>query len=139
MQEENGIIWYKIVPNKKYRVFKRVFNDTSYYSIKVKQKNIKNKNDFFSIPVQFKSGITIPNDSEIIIKKGIENLRVNKLDKYNPIHTIMILEYELIPNKELEDKIALDDYKTTMLEQEENDSYVEFGDDISIYDDELGF
>lgn len=139
MQEENGIIWYKIVPNKKYRVFKRVFNDTSYYSIKVKQKNMKNKNDFFSIPVQFKSGITIPNDSEIIIKKGIENLRVNKLDKYNPIHTIMILEYELIPNKEHEDKIALDDYKTTMLEQEENDLYVEFGDDISIYDDELGF
>lgn len=139
MQEENGIIWYKIVPNKKYRVFKRVFNDTSYYSIKVKQKNMKNKNDFFSIPVQFKSGITIPNDSEIIIKKGIENLRVNKLDKYNPIHTIMILEYELIPNKEHEDKIALDDYKTTMLEQEENDLYVEFGDDISICDDELGF
>ncbi len=139
MQEENGSIWYKIVPNKKYRVFKRVFNDTSYYSIRVGQKNIDNKTEYFSIPIHFRSGVSLPTDSEIIIKRGVENLRANRLDKYNPIHSIMVLEYELIPNKEHEDKIALDDYKSTMLEQQENDMYVDFGDDITIDEEELGF
>ena len=139
MQEENGSIWYKIVPNKKYRVFKRVFNDTSYYSIRVGQKNIDNKTEYFSIPIHFRSGVSLPTDSEIIIKRGVENLRANRLDKYNPIHSIMVLEYELIPNKVHEDKIALDDYKSTMLEQQENDMYVDFGDDITIDEEELGF
>lgn len=110
VQQENHSVGYKIVADKRYRIFKTQHDDKSFYSIQITQKNYDGTISKYYRPVIFKKGIELHNLTDIIIHKGYENLRSNKKDPYNPISIILITEFEIIPNKE----------------HEENDAYAEF-------------
>lgn len=114
------IIFRKIEPNKKYKVFKSVFNDNTYYKIRVRQANVDGNKNAFYIRLVFKKGVEIPNESEIIIKKAIENFKENPKDKYNPILYYTVLDFEMTPNQE---RVELNEVK-------------KFGNNLSIKENE---
>lgn len=118
-EKKEPMIYYKIMANKKYRVFKNTYNDRDYYRIQVKQKNYDGQEDIYYINVQFKRNIELPNESDIIIKEAYENIRPNKLDKFNGIHYLVITEFEKVENEEQLQAQAYKDFRDN-LDQNEN-------------------
>lgn len=92
--QENHGIRRKIVENYKYRIWRKDFNNMTFYSIQLKQ-TLLNGNEFkYYQPVRFRKGVDLPNGTDIVIKKAIENDRPNPKDDYGFIREYMILEYE---------------------------------------------
>jgi len=118
--EENKepTIFYKLMGGKKYRVWKNTYNDKDFYKIQVTQKQYDGQTDKFYKPVMFKRGVDIPNESDIIIEEGYENLRLNPKDPYNPISTIMITKYTLCERQEQIAQQAYDDFRDNLDENE---------------------
>lgn len=123
MQEEYG--YHKLEVNQKIRVYKTTFNDNNFYKFQVVQNNYDNTKTKFYIPIQFKKGVDVHNETDIIVKKFVENLRVNKADKYNPIHYYQILDFETVENQEQMERDAYDEYNSTI---EENQNEVSIDD-----------
>lgn len=117
MEEEHSI-GYKIRADFRYRVFRKDLNGKTYYNIRISQSNYDGTTTEWYRPVNFKKGVEVPNCTDIIIYKGFENLRPNPKDKYNPITSIMITEFETVENKQLEVKQALEDYQQNLKENE---------------------
>lgn len=129
MEEERlDEVSYKIKSGLRYRVWRRDLNDRTYYNIIVKQKNYDGTESTWYRPVTFKKGVEVANETDIIIKSGFENLRNNPKDKYNPITSIMITEFETLENKEKIQEKAFEDYKQCLSENE-----------IELQDDDLPF
>ena len=106
MQEEYG--YHKLEVNQKIRVYKTTFNDNNFYKFQVVQNNYDNTKTKFYIPIQFKKGVDVPNETDIIVKQFVENLRTNKADKYNPIHYYQINGFETVENQEQMERDAYD-------------------------------
>lgn len=129
-----GTINYKIMGGKKYRAYKSLnSNGQIFYKIQVKQKNYDNTTTNFYVDIKFKKG-TEPKDItdtgvDIIIKKGFQNLFPNKNDKYNPISSIMITDYELVKREEEVKAEAYNDYHNAT---SDSDVYSSFGEEVSI-------
>jgi len=107
-------IYHKIEAGKKYRVWKSTHNDKNYYKIQVSQKNYDGTVDKFYIDLQFKKGVDIPNQSDIIIKCAYENLRKNINDEYHPIVYLMITDFELIKSDEQVQQEAFDEFRENL-------------------------
>lgn len=120
-EEKQPMIYYKIMANKKYRVFKNTYNDRNYYRIQVKQKNYDGQEDIYYINVQFKRNIELPNESDIIIKEAYENIRPNKLDKFNGIHYLVITDFEKVENEEQAQAQAYKDFQDNLYANENAD------------------
>ena len=119
MEEEKiDEISYKIKAGFRYRIWRRDLDGRTYYNIIIKQKNYDGTDNTWYRPVTFKKGVEVANETDIIIKKGFENLRNNPKDKYNPITSIMITEFETLENKELQDAKAYADYQKNLQENE---------------------
>lgn len=133
MEEENKReIWHKIMPNHKYRIWRKDYNGQTFYNIQVTQRNYNADDSKYYIPVTFKKGVEIPNETDIIIIKAIENLRENKnvdekYKSYYPIHSYMITEYEIVERQEQIEQKAYDDFRNNLNEIEAN---VEITDDM---------
>lgn len=125
-EEKEPIIYYKIMPNHKYRVWKTTKDDVNYYKIQVSQKNYDNTVTKFYKPICFRKGVDVPNQTDIIIKFGIENLRENPKDPFNPISTIMVSDFELYKSQEQQTKEALNEFN-------------DFMDDVDIKEEDLPF
>lgn len=120
MEEQQELkITHKIEAGKKYRVFKNTVNDRDYYKIGISQKNYDGTKTQFYEGVTFKKGVELRNGSDIIIKSGFENCRINPADKYNPIFYLVITDFELCQNQEQIQEQALQDYRNGMDETEE--------------------
>lgn len=117
-KEEWTGIAYKVMPNVKYRVWRKEWNNVVYYSIQVSQKNYDDTVSKWYKPVNFKKGEDIPNETDIIIKKAVENLRENKKDPYNPISSLMILDYEIVENEKALQNQAYSDFRDNLDENE---------------------
>ena len=132
MQEDiKGEIWHKLVPNHKYRVWRKDYNGNTFYNIMVEQKNFGDDKTKFYIPITFKKGVEVKNETDIIIIKAIENLRINKnveekIRPYYPVFSYMITEFEEIKSQEQIQKDALDEFNDVM-------------DDIEITSEDLPF
>lgn len=118
MEQQENKIYYKIEAEKKYRVFKTVFNDKSFYKIQVSQKNYDGTTNKFYKEVQFKKNITLDNETDIIIHKAFENLRVNPHDKYNPISSLMVTDFEIVERQEQIEANAYADFQNNLNEIE---------------------
>lgn len=123
-EEPKESIWHKIVPNYKYRIWRKDFNGKTFYNILVSQKEYDNTESKYYIPVTFKKGIEVANETDIIIKHAIENLRSNKNveDKkkpYCPIFSYMITDFEIVPRKEQQEAQAYQKYQETLNENED--------------------
>ena len=125
-EEKEPTIYYKIMPGKKYRVWKTTRNDVNYYKIQVTQKNYDDTSNKYYKNICFKKGVDIPNECDIIIKHGIENLRNNPNDPYNPVSTIMITDFEIIKSQEQKTKDALDEFNETIEDIDISDEMLPF-------------
>lgn len=114
--EEYG--YHKLEVGQKIRVFKSTFNDKNHYKFQVTQKKYDGTSTKFYIPIQFKKGVDVPNESDIIVKGFVENLRDNKNDKYNPIHYYQINNFELLESQEQAIQNAYDDFRDNLNENQ---------------------
>lgn len=117
-KEEQYVIHHKIEPGRKYRVWKNTVNDVDYYRIGFTQKNYDGTSSQHYESVVFKKGVSLPNQSDIIIKEAYENVRTNPKDSYNPIHYLNITEFELQQSQEQITEAALNEYNETIEESE---------------------
>lgn len=113
-EEKQHRIYRKIEPDRKYRVWKKTYNDVNYYKIMIQQKNYDETVDKFYEEVRFKKGVEVPNESDIIIKTAYENCRKNPKDEYNPIFYLSITDFEIVESQEQIQKNALDEFNDAM-------------------------
>lgn len=130
MQEEKkqkSVIYHKIEPGKKYRVWKQTINDVDYYRIGFTQKNYEGSSQQFYEPITFKKGVSIPNQTDIIIHEAYENVRYNPKDKYNGIFYLVITDFEMVKSQDQIAEEALNEYNETIEENEVNidDSFLD--------------
>ena len=123
-EEPKESIWHKIVPNHKYRIWRKDFNGKTFYNILVSQKEYDNTESKYYIPVTFKKGVEVANETDIIIKHAIENLRSNKnveesKKQYYPIFSYMITEFEIVEREEQKQAQAYQKYQETLNENED--------------------
>lgn len=120
MEEEKEYkIYHKIEPNRKIRVFKNTYNDRDYYKVQVTQKQYgKEEPDKFYQAIQFKKGVELDNETDIIIKEAYENVRANPKDQYNPIFYLLITDFEIQPRQEQLEEQAYEKYQETLNENE---------------------
>lgn len=115
--EENKI-FHKLEAGKKYRVWKKTYNDKDFYSIQVTQKNYDGQVDKYYIDLQFKKGVSLPNQTDIIIKEAYENYRKNKADEYHPIIYYMVTNFETVEDEERAKQNAYDEFRDNLDENE---------------------
>ena len=116
--EEYG--YHKLEVGQKIRVYKSTFSDKNYYKFQVTQANYDGTKSKFYIPIQFKKGIEVANETDIIVHQFVENLRENKADKYNPIHYYQINDFEITESQEKIAQTAYDDYRENLDDVEVN-------------------
>ncbi len=114
MEETKEYGFHKLEVGQKIRVFKTTWNDKNYYKFQVTQNNYDGTKSKFYINLQFKKGIDLPNESDIIVKGFVENLRENKVDKYNPIHYYQINKFDLVENEEQQIQDAYADFRDNL-------------------------
>lgn len=125
-EEKQSRIYHKIEPDRKYRVWKKTYNDVDYYKIKIQQKNYDGTADTFYQEIRFKKGVSVPNETDIKIKEAFENLRKNPKDEYNPIFYLVITDFEILESQEQKTKNALDEFNDIMEEIEITDEDLPF-------------
>lgn len=118
MEGKEQKIYYKLEAGKKYRVWKSTYNDKNFYKIQVTQTNYDQTKDKYYVDLQFKKGVDLPNESDIIIKCAYENYRKNSVDQYHPIVYYMITDFELLENEERNKQNAYDEFRTNLDENE---------------------
>lgn len=106
--------YHKLEVGQKIRVFKKVFNDNTYYKFQTTQKNYEGSSTKYYIGLQFKKGIELPNETDIIVHQFVENLRENKKDSYNPIHYYQILDFEIVESQEQIEAQAYDEFRENL-------------------------
>ena len=122
-EKEENKIYHKLEAGRKIRVFKSTYNDKNYYRVQVKQKNYDGTEETFYVPLQFKRGVELENQTDIIIKEAYENMRKNPKDEYNPIYYLMITDFEIQEREEQIQAQAFKDFQDNLYanEQEEID------------------
>lgn len=132
-QEEEYII-YKVSTKNWHKVYKTSFKGKDFYKLLIVQKKYDGTTTSYYKPISFKKTLNPPQDGSVIrIKQGIENLYTNNIDKYNPISSILILDYELKENVEQKKENAYNEFSQTLAENEENKE------EIVIEDSQLPF
>lgn len=128
MEEKEDKIYHKVEAGKKIRVFKNTYNDVDYYKVQVKQKHYDNTEDIFYVPLQFKKGTTLNNETDIIIKEAYENMRENPKDKYNPIYYLVVTDFEIVEREDQVQAQAYKDFQDNLNENEQgiNDEDIPF-------------
>lgn len=132
-QKEEYII-YKVSTKNWHKVYKTSYNGKDFYKLLIVQEKYDGTTTSYYKPISFKKTLTPPQDGSVIrIKQGIENLYTNNKDKYNPISSILILDYELKENVEQKKENAYNEFSQTLAENEENKE------EIVIEDSQLPF
>lgn len=111
---EENTIFYKIMAGYKYRIFRKDYNGFTFYNIQIKQKNKDDTVSIYYKQVYFKKDIELPNETDIIINKAVENLRENPKDKYNPISTLFIYDFTPIESEKQMQDLAYETYRDTI-------------------------
>ena len=122
-EQAKNSIWYKVMPNQKYRIWRKDFNGKTFYNIRVSQKQYDDSVKYYYIPVTFKKGVEVDNETDIKIIKAIENIRENtnveeKVRPYFGVMSYMITEFEIVERQEQIEKQALNEYNSTLDENE---------------------
>ena len=118
MEEQKEYGFHKLEVGQKIRVYKSTFNDKDFYKFQVSQKNYDGTTTKFYIPLQFKKGVELQNETDIIVHQFVENMRENKIDKYAPIHYYQINFFEEVENEERNKQNAYDEFRTNLDENE---------------------
>ena len=124
MEEKEQRIYTKLQAGKKYRVFKTVYNDRTFYKVQVTQNNYDGKKEKVYIGVQFKKNIELKNETDIIIYTAYQNYRKNPKDSYNWIEYYVITDFEIVESQEQKTANALDEFRDNLYNIEtENEEF----------------
>ena len=124
MQEEQKI-YTKLQVGKRYRVFKTVFNNKIFYKVQLTQTNYEGTKDKFYVGIQFKKGIVLDNETDIIIHTAYQNYRKNLKDPYNWIDYYVITDFEIVESQEQIEAKAFDEFRDNLNEIETSDEEFE--------------
>lgn len=116
-QKEYG--FHKLEVGQKIRVYKSTFNDKNFYKFQVTQKNYDDTTSKFYISLQFKKGVELDNETDIIVHQFVENMRENQKDKYAPFHYYQINGFEIVENEEKAKQKAYDEYRENLYENDD--------------------
>ena len=119
MEEKNEeYIISKINTKNFYKVYRSTYNGKDFYSLLISQKSYDDTETYYYKNVSFKKGLPLPqNDTLIRIKRAVENYYG---EKYKPVSSYMILEYETKQTEEQKKESAYEEYSQTLMENEEN-------------------
>lgn len=121
-EEKPKKIYYKLEAGKKYRVFKTTFDNGSgakdFYRIQITQKMYDETVLKWYKQVTFKRGVSLDNETDIIINCAYENLRENKNDKYEPISYLLITDFDIVERQEQIEAQAYADFQQNLNEVE---------------------
>ena len=124
MEEKEQRIYTKLQAGKKYRVFKTVYNDRTFYKVQVTQNNYDGTKEKVYIGVQFKKNIELKNETDIIIYTAYQNYRKNPKDSYNWIEYYVITNFEIVESQEQKTANALDEFRDNLYNIEtENEEF----------------
>jgi hypothetical protein len=124
MEEKEQRIYTKLQAGKKYRVFKTVYNDRTFYKVQVTQNNYDGTKEKVYIGVQFKKNIELKNETDIIIYTAYQNYRKNPKDSYNWIEYYVITDFEIVESQEQKTANALDEFRDNLYNIEtENEEF----------------
>ena len=124
MEEKEQRIYTKLQAGKKYRVFKTVYNDRTFYKVQVTQNNYDSTKEKVYIGVQFKKNIELKNETDIIIYTAYQNYRKNPKDSYNWIEYYVITDFEIVESQEQKTANALDEFRDNLYNIEtENEEF----------------
>lgn len=118
-EEKEYKIYHKIEAGRKIRVFKNTYNDKTYYRVQVKQKNYDSTEDIFYVPLQFKKGVELENQTDIIIKEAYENMRKNPKDEYNQITYLVVTDFDIVERQEQVQAQAFKDFQDNLYANEQ--------------------
>lgn len=118
MEEKEQRIYTKLQAGKKYRIFKTVYNDNVFYKVQLTQTNYDKSKDKFYIGIQFKKGVELANETDIIINTAYQNYRKNPKDSYNYIDYYVVTDFEIVERQEQIEAQALDEFRENLNENE---------------------
>ena len=130
MEQEEYKIYRKIEAGRKVRVFKNTYNDVNYYRVQIQQKNYDDTKDIFYVNLQFKKGVELDNETDIIIKTAFENCRKNPKDQYNPIYYLVVTDFEIVERQEKIEEKSFEKFQ---------DNLANADDEFDLEDDDLPF
>lgn len=120
-EQKEDKIYHKVEAGRKIRIFKNTYNDQNYYRIQVKQKHYDDTEDIFYVPVQFKKGVELENQTDIIINEAFENMRINSKDQYNPIYYLVITKFTIVEREEQVQAQAYKDFQDNLYANEQEE------------------
>lgn len=125
-KELKDTIWRKIEVGKKYRIWRKDYNGRTFYNIRISQKQFDETSKYYYVPVTFKKGVEVSNETDIIIKSGIENIRdipfvpENK-KTYYPCLSYIITDFEKVENQKISEAEALSEFRDNLSDIEAGD------------------
>jgi len=114
MNEYKEYGYHKLEVGQKIRVFKTTFNDRNFYKYRITQKNYDGTLYKPYIELQFKKGVDIPNETDIIVHQFVENHRPNPNDKFHSIQWYQINDFEIVENEERNIQNAYDEFRENL-------------------------
>lgn len=133
---EQPILGYKIMAGKEYMVFRTENAGRVYYKIQISKKNFDGTKEVGYKNIKFKRGIELEDRTIIIPKAGFEDF-YNK-DKYTTIFTLVITDFDIVPNPVVDTANAINNYNN-QISQEEVDNFFNEEPEVVINDDDLPF
>lgn len=133
---DNDYVMGLIRINKLYMIFRQEYNSKIFYKVQITKKNFDGTEIKSYMPVTFKKGVELDNKSIIKIKKAIENWYPDKNNKYENHYFYNIIEFQLVKNEKLEKEQALDAFQADLANRG-NNSFIDFGDEVTIDDNFL--
>lgn len=127
MEEKEQRIYTKLQAGKKYRVFKSMYQDRTFYKVQVTQNNYDGTKEKVYIGVQFKKNIELKNETDIIIYTAYQNYRKNPKDSYNWIEYYVITDFEIVESQEQKTANALDEFRDNLYNIESEDDEFDVG------------
>lgn len=115
MEEENQNkydegIRYFIEPNKVYELVRNDYNDRIFYKIKCKTTNAKKEEIECFKNVSFRGDVIFENGALIKIKSGFESFYFRRGDKFNPVFTLVITDWEVVNQENIDNSNTSNEY-----------------------------
>ena len=121
MEENKPKRHYKVEPGDNLVVYRQDINGISYYKTMVTKTNQDGTKSRFYKEIRFKKGVEITNKTMIKVNDFFEDIRQNPRDKYNPIFSLVILDFEVLENP-FDKTTAISNYNNNQ-NNEIDDSY----------------
>jgi hypothetical protein len=83
----------------------------------------------------FRKGVNLEDRTIIKIKDMFEDVRKNPKDKYTPIWSLFILDFDIMPNQVKDKSSAIEEYNNQVNSVDIDDVFA----DVAISDDDLPF